>query len=109
MGEDQIIGRQNLRPDLIVSKRNDIIIFDITVPLDNGLEAFEVARRAKVEKYKELAEELSTERVKAVGETIVVGALGSCVPENDKPLRRICVKKYIKLMKKIVVSEIIAF
>lgn len=80
MGEDQVIGRQNLRPNQIVRKRNDIIIFDITVPFDNGLEAFEVAWRAKVEKYKDLAGELSTERMKAIVEAIVVGARGSWDP-----------------------------
>lgn len=54
MEENQVIGTQNLRPDLIVLKGNDITIFYVTVPLDNGLEAFENARKAKIDKYKDL-------------------------------------------------------
>lgn len=40
MGEDQVLGTQNLRPNLVVRKGNDRIIFDITVPFDSGREAF---------------------------------------------------------------------
>lgn len=43
----------------------------------------------------------------AVVEAVVVGALGSWDPANDGSLRRICSKKYLKMLKKIVVSEII--
>lgn len=77
MGEDQVIGKQNLRLDLDVRKGNDIILFDVTVPFDNGLDAFQEARRIKVDKYKELAEELTTELVKAAVEAVVVRALES--------------------------------
>lgn len=50
MGEDRVVGTQNLRPDLVVHKGNDII-FDITVPFDNGLEAFDSTRKEKTEIY----------------------------------------------------------
>lgn len=60
MGEDHVVGTEDLRPDLVVRKGKDLIIFDVMVPFENGLEAFDEARRLKVEKYKNLADELST-------------------------------------------------
>lgn len=56
MGEDQVIGKQNLRPDLDFRKGKTLFFFYVTVPFDNGLDAFQEARRIKVDKYKELAE-----------------------------------------------------
>lgn len=44
MGEDCVLGRENFRPDLVIKKGNGIIIFDITVHFENGLEAFDEAR-----------------------------------------------------------------
>lgn len=41
----------------------------------------------------------------AVVHAIVVGALGSWDPDNDKTIRRLCSGRYAKLMKKIIVSE----
>lgn len=38
MGEGLLIGAENLRPDLVFRKGNEINIFDVTVPLDNSLE-----------------------------------------------------------------------
>lgn len=51
------MGSENLRPDLVVQKGNDIIIFDVTVPFENGFQAFEDDRKNKVEKYRNLATE----------------------------------------------------
>lgn len=69
-------------------KWNDIIIFDVTVPFENGLEALDEARRLKNEKYKNLADELSENGKRAVVEAIVIGVLSSWDPANDKSLRR---------------------
>lgn len=64
MGEDRVVGTENLQLDLVVRKgnENDIIIFDVAVPFENSLEAFDDARKLKVEKYKDLTDELSTNR-----------------------------------------------
>lgn len=62
-----------------------------------------------MEKYKNLAYELSTGGKRAIVEANLVGALGSWDPANDKSLRRLCSKSYLKTMKKIIVSETIAF
>lgn len=50
MGDGLLIGAENLRPDLVVLKDNEINIFDVTValdvahaldsPLENTLEVF---------------------------------------------------------------------
>lgn len=89
MGKDCVLGGENLCPDLVVKKGNDIIIFDITVPFDNGLDAFDEARRLKVEKYKNLADELCTGGKRAIVEANLVRVLGSWYPANGKTLGRL--------------------
>lgn len=54
----RVVGIVNLCPNLVIQKGKDIII-DVTVPFDNGLEAFKEASRLKEEKYRNLATELS--------------------------------------------------
>lgn len=75
--ENQVVGTQNLRPDLVIQKDRDIIIIDVTVPFENGMVAFDNAREAKETKYNELATELSREGKKAKVEAFIVGSLGS--------------------------------
>lgn len=104
VGENSVVGTENLKPDLVVRKRNEIIIIDVTVPFENGLYAFDKARNLKLTKYSNLAKELSSNGNVAVVEAVVVGALGSWDSANDRVMRRICSKKYLKLFKKIVVS-----
>lgn len=57
-----------------------------------GLEVFEEAQRGKIEKYCQLAEELSTRGKRAIVEAIVILTLGSWDPANDKSLRHLCSK-----------------
>lgn len=109
MGDDQIIWNQNLRPDLVVRKVNDVIIFDLTVPFENGLEDFDADIKAKLDKYKSLAGGLSINNNRVVVVAIVVGALGSWEPTNDKSLRRLCGKSDLRNMKKIIVIDTIAY
>lgn len=42
-------------------------------------------------------------------EAILVGSLGAWGRRNDKMLQRICSNKYLKVMRKIMVSENIAY
>lgn len=51
ISEDQVVRSANVRPDLVLKKNNDILILDITVPFENGLEVLTEARRLKEEKY----------------------------------------------------------
>ena len=82
--EDHRLGTENLRPDLVLKKDNDILIMDITVLFENGLKAFEDARLVKEAKYTNLARELTTDGNKAKVEAIIVGSLGSWDPRNDE-------------------------
>lgn len=83
-------GTQNFRPDLVIQKGRDILIIDVTVPFDNGLESFKEARRIKEVKYRDLAIELSVGGKNAVVQAIVVGVLGSWDLDNNKTIRRLC-------------------
>lgn len=107
LGEDWVMGTENLRPDLVIQKNNEILILDITVPFENGLEAFAEARRIKERKYCNLVAEMSCDGKMASVQAIVVGALSPWDPENDKIIKKICSCRYFKLMKKIIVSETI--
>lgn len=104
IGGDRVIGTENRRLDFAVRKGNDIIL-DVTVPFENSNEAFDAARREKVERYKELSTEFSIDGKNA----IVIGALGFLDPANDKSLRRLCSRSYLKMIKKIIVRETISF
>lgn len=105
IGEDRVVGTENCRLDLVIQKGNYAIIIDITVPFDNGLKAFTQARTVKMTKHARLAQEFSLSGKNAVVKAVVVGALGSWDPANDRVMKRICSKKYMKVLKKKVVSE----
>lgn len=108
-GENQVVDVGNLRPDLLLKKGNDILIIDVTVPFENGLEALEDARKEKLENYSDLARELSNDYVKAKVEAVIEGSLGSWDPGNDALIKRLCSNKYAKMMRKIIASETIAY
>jgi len=52
--ENQVLGDQGLRPDLVLMKGFNIFVVDVTVPFDNRLEAFKVAaeKSAKYEQFR---------------------------------------------------------
>lgn len=69
---------------------------------------FDETRRLKIEKYKNLADELSTGGKKALVEGIAVRTIGSWDVNNDKSLRRICAKIHLKTLTKIMIGETIS-
>lgn len=69
----------------------------------------DAARKKKVEKYSKLAKDLSINNKNHVVEAVVVGALCSWDQMNPKAFRRICTKSYLKRMKWVIVSKIIAY
>ena len=107
IGEDQRLGTENLRPELVLKKENDILIVDITVPLENGLKSFEDARLVKEAKYSNLGRELAADGKKAKVEAIIIGNLGSWDTRHDRVIKRLCSSTYAKLMRKLIVSETI--
>lgn len=47
VSDDRAVGSAILRPDLVLKKNRDLLILDVTVPFENGLEAFAVVRRTE--------------------------------------------------------------
>jgi hypothetical protein len=99
----------NLRPDLVIVKSNKATIIDITVPYENMMEALNQARLLKLQKYEDLARALSGRFAEVKVDAIVLGSLGSWDPENDKVMRTMCSKKYLKLFKTLCVSDFIKY
>ncbi|XP_060879164.1 uncharacterized protein LOC132951368 [Metopolophium dirhodum] len=109
LSENQALGDQGLRPDLVLKKGPNLYIVDVTVPFDNRLAAFEVAAAEKRTKYEELRAWLAARHgCEAVVVPFVVGALGSWDPANDVFLRKLCSRSYGTLFRKLCVSDAIA-
>ncbi|KAF0730156.1 Retrovirus-related Pol polyprotein from type-2 retrotransposable element R2DM [Aphis craccivora] len=59
LSENQALGDQGLRPDLVLKKGPNIYVVDVTVPFDNRMEAFKAAAAVKTEKYEQLRVDLA--------------------------------------------------
>lgn len=103
--ENRPVGNSSLRPDLVLVRGEEAIVIDVACPFDNRRAALQEARRAKEDKYKEIKEYLSRRFQRVTVEAVVVGALGSWDPENDRVLRRLCSRTYLRKMKRLIVSE----
>ncbi|XP_064462302.1 uncharacterized protein LOC135372762 [Ornithodoros turicata] len=108
ISENKPVGESGLRPDLVLAKGEEAIIIDITCPFDNRKVAFEDARRAKEEKYKPVQEHLKRRYQKVSIEVVVVGALRSWDPANDRLLKRFCAKRYLRTLKRLCISSVLA-
>lgn len=91
--EDQAVGGTRFSPDLVLKKDKDIIFIDMTIPFENGPDAFEVARKAEGEKYDVLAKDFMSKGFRARVEAVIIGSLGSWDSENDGVLKRLCSNK----------------
>ncbi|GFY40356.1 uncharacterized protein TNIN_91281 [Trichonephila inaurata madagascariensis] len=84
LSENQVVGNNRLRPDLVAQIDKNIYIIDVTIPFENRRQAFSQARERKVFKYLELLPYFSSlgfQQVHIV--PIIVGSLGAWDPEND--------------------------
>ena len=99
----------NLRPDLVLVKNNNAIIIDVTVPFENRMDAFCEAREGKKQKYENLAQALRTKYAEVKVDAIVVGSLGAWDPDNDILMKKLCSRSYLKLFKKLCVSDTIKY
>lgn len=106
--EDRPVGTSTLRPDLVLARGEEAIILDVTVPFENRRSALLEARQKKIEKYQPIRDYLQQRYQRVTVDAIVVGALGSWDPANDKVLRRLCSRSYLRIMKRLIVSETIA-
>lgn len=105
--ENRPLAGLSCRPDLVLTQGRSALILDVTCPFENGVEAFATARREKELKYAQLARELRDRFDEVKVEAVVVGALGSWDPDNDKVINKLCSRKFGKLMKKLIVSDTI--
>ncbi|KAM7301587.1 uncharacterized protein ISCGN_017106 [Ixodes scapularis] len=106
--ENQPVGESSLRPDLVLARGEEAIIIDVTCPFDNRRAALLEARQQKIEKYEAIKQYLCRRYQRVTVAAVIVGALGSWDPDNDATLRRLCSRSYLRLMKKLIVSETIA-
>lgn len=100
-----MIGTTGLKPDLVLSRGDEVVIIDVTCPFDNGYGVFSSARKDKIKKFAPLRDYFKTSFTNIHIDAIIVGSLRSWDPKNDKTLLKFCSKIYLKLMKKLVVSE----
>lgn len=103
-------SNSNLRPDIVISNNTtkQITIIDVTVPFENRYESFREARREKVRKYRQLADELRAKGFTVYLDALIVGTLGSWDPANEQVLRHCKInRKYAGLMRKLMISDTI--
>lgn len=106
--KNQPLAKSPKRPDLVLVKGFDVaMVLDVAVTFENGPSAFNEAREIKLKKYQSIAKELKKSYKEVSVEAVVVGALGSWDPKNDRVCHRICTRKYTKLMKKLIVSDVL--
>jgi regulator of protease activity HflC (stomatin/prohibitin superfamily) len=86
LAENRPVDNSALRPDLVLTKGNEALIIDVTVPYQNRPEAFTTVRQAKITKYESVVESLKGRFQKVTVEPVVVGQCGSWDPQNDKLL-----------------------
>ncbi|GFU59181.1 retrovirus-related Pol polyprotein from type-1 retrotransposable element R2 [Trichonephila clavipes] len=108
LSENQAVRPTSLRPDLVATVGNTLYIIDVTIPFENGKDSFVAAAQRKIEKYSPLIpvfNEMGYESVEII--PIIVGALGAWDPANDKFLRKVATKSYLKTLRKLCVSDTI--
>lgn len=77
MSANQPVGRDRLRPDLMLQKGDDVLLLDVACPFENGSAAFDDARNEKERKCAPLVRELSARFRTVTFGAIIVGSLGS--------------------------------
>lgn len=99
-----------LRPDIVAFDHEQglAVVLDITCPMENRTDAFAAARTHKRSKYCNDAVLLAQQGYKVICDALVVGALGSWDPFNDRILKAIGVPKTrIYTLKRQIVAQTI--
>lgn len=105
IGENQVVGLPSLRPDLVLARGEEALILDVCCPFENRAQAFQEARRTKEEKYAPLQRHLLQRFQRVSVDSIIVGCLGTWDPDNDRVVRRLCSRSYLRTMKRRCVSD----
>ncbi|EGY29541.1 reverse transcriptase, putative, partial [Candidatus Regiella insecticola 5.15] len=91
VSENQALGAQRLRNDLILRRGTTSLIIDATVPFDNRMKAFEGAVAEKKAKFEELRKEIAIDHPGEVTVfPFIVCSLGSRDPANDELVKQQC-------------------
>ncbi|XP_023238972.1 uncharacterized protein LOC111637658 [Centruroides sculpturatus] len=101
---------ENCRPDMVVvhDASKSATIVDVTVPFENGADAFQTARDEKLRKYNSLAHHFRQLGYNTHISAFVIGALGGYDHTNEATLQRLGIhRNYSKLMKKLMISDTI--
>ncbi|KAL1418335.1 hypothetical protein MTO96_025981 [Rhipicephalus appendiculatus] len=104
--ENRPVGDTGLRPDLV--RGEEAIILDDACPFENTPEAFSNTRNDKVAKYEPVAAYIRRRYQRVTVAAVTVGALGAWDPANDRVLQRLCSRAYLRLLKKICISDVVA-
>ncbi|XP_037073722.1 uncharacterized protein LOC119094916 [Pollicipes pollicipes] len=97
----------SLRPDLVVTRGDEVILADVTVAFENGPHALRAASDAKVRKYTPLVHELRGRGKTASVVALIVGPLGTWWRGNEASLRRLRVSRnYAKLMRRLMAETV---
>ncbi|GBN16737.1 Retrovirus-related Pol polyprotein from type-1 retrotransposable element R2 [Araneus ventricosus] len=107
LAKNQAVGPLGKRPDLVVQIGKEVFIIDVCIPFDNRYESFDRARQEKLDKYAHLIPHYSVNGCKASIIPIIVGALGSWDPKNDKFLSKHMSKSYLNKFRKLCCSEVL--
>ncbi len=95
---------------MIDKEKKSVVILDVTCPFENGPLAFEQARSAKQFHYAREAETLRAQGYHVTLDAVVVGALGSWDPSNDRVLKGAGIPgKYLAKMKRLIVMDTINY
>lgn len=92
-----------------MAKGDKVIVLDVTVPFENRQEALDRARQEKEDKYGPLKTSLGTRYREVKIAPVVVGALGTWDPRNDKYLRGLSTRAYFRKMKRLVICETLSW
>ncbi|KAL1444954.1 hypothetical protein MTO96_045291 [Rhipicephalus appendiculatus] len=106
--QNRPVGDTTLRPDLVLVSGEEALVVDVACPFDNTPTAFANARNEKLQKYEPVAAYLRRRYQRVTVAAVVVGALGAWDPANDATLRRPCARSYLRVLKRLCVSDVIA-
>ncbi|XP_023223761.1 uncharacterized protein LOC111624982 [Centruroides sculpturatus] len=99
---------KNCRPNMVVvhEASKSATIVNVTVPFENGPDAFQSAREKKLRKYNSLVRHFQQQGFNTHISAFIVGALGGYDHTNEATLQRLGInRRYAKLMKKLMISD----
>ncbi|XP_050033060.2 uncharacterized protein [Dermacentor andersoni] len=108
IAENQVVGTTSLKPDLVLARGEEALILDVCCPFENRLQAFQDARKAKEEKYAPVQRHLLRRFQRVTVDAVVVGCLGTWDQGNDRVMRRLCSRQYLRTLKRLCISDTIS-